>query len=150
MNAPICGTLCGWLFGEFPAVIRVSKVPNSSERSSRARLAALERWSRLDAQERSQATAAARRAFLDTFRVEPNPPTGSGRMGPNLPLLPGRVDAIYILAIVANALGKHERAARLAGAAAAEALDEETFQKAWHEGRAMALEEALAYAREEE
>jgi tetratricopeptide (TPR) repeat protein len=82
---------------------------------------------------------------------------------------------VNILAIVANALGKHERAARLAGAAAAfreraggrapeaftsafpepgaaaaEALDEETFQKAWHEGQAMALEEALAYAREEE
>jgi hypothetical protein len=36
------------------------------------------------------------------------------------------------------------------GAAAAEALDEETFQKAWHEGQAMVLEEALAYAREEE
>jgi hypothetical protein len=66
-------------------------------------------------------------------------------------VIEGGVEALLELADeLYDALGKHERAARLAGAAAAEALDEETFQKAWHEGQAMALEEALAYAREEE
>jgi hypothetical protein len=41
-----------------------------SERSSRARLAALERWSRLDPAQRSQATGNARRAFLARFPNE--------------------------------------------------------------------------------
>jgi hypothetical protein len=80
---------------------------------------------------------------------------------------------LRFLAILANAMGQPERAARLAGAfaslrekvggdtpdaffpfpepreTAAEALDEETLERAWAEGQAMSLEEALAYAREE-
>jgi hypothetical protein len=74
---------------------------------------------------------------------------------------------------VANQLGRHERAARLAGAAAAwhstasgripeafipyedpgmaavRRLSDEAFQRAWTRGPAMSLEEALAYARED-
>jgi len=77
------------------------------------------------------------------------------------------------LTLVANQLGQHERAARLAGAeaawrgklgfqvpsafepfedpgqAAAGQLSDEAFQRAWAEGQAMSLEEALAYALEE-
>jgi tetratricopeptide (TPR) repeat protein len=77
------------------------------------------------------------------------------------------------LALVANQFGQHERAARLAGAeaawrgrlgfqipdafdpfedpgqAAARQLNDDAFQRAWAEGKAMSLEEALAYAGEE-
>ncbi|MGH9169021.1 MAG: tetratricopeptide repeat protein, partial [Acidimicrobiia bacterium] len=77
------------------------------------------------------------------------------------------------LSLVANQLGQHERAARLAGAeaawrgklgfqvpdafdpfedpgqAAARRLSDEVFQRAWTEGQALSLEEALAYALEE-
>jgi predicted ATPase/class 3 adenylate cyclase len=80
---------------------------------------------------------------------------------------------LRFLAMVANQLGQHERAARLAGAeaawrgkvagrvpdaffpyedparAAARKLDDEAFQRAWSEGQAMTLEEALAYSRED-
>jgi tetratricopeptide (TPR) repeat protein len=76
------------------------------------------------------------------------------------------------LSLVANQLGQHERAARLAGAeaawrgklgfqipdafepfedpgrAAARELSDEPFQRAWAEGQTMSLEEALAYAKE--
>lgn len=76
------------------------------------------------------------------------------------------------LSLVANQLGQHERAARLAGAeaawrgkvgfripdafepyedpgqAAARQLSGDAFQRAWAEGQAMSLEEALSYARE--
>jgi tetratricopeptide (TPR) repeat protein len=75
--------------------------------------------------------------------------------------------------LLANQLGQHERAARLAGAeaawrgkvggrvpeaffpyedpsqAAARQLSDEAFQRAWAEGQAMSLAEALAYARED-
>jgi hypothetical protein len=77
------------------------------------------------------------------------------------------------LSLVTNQLGQHERAARLAGAeaawrgkvgfripdafdpyedpgqAAARQLTDEAFQRAWAEGQAMSLVEALAYARED-
>jgi predicted ATPase len=77
------------------------------------------------------------------------------------------------LSLVANQLGQHERAARLAGAeaawrgkigfrfpdafetyedpgqAAARQLSDDAFQRAWAEGKAMSLEEAQAYAAEE-
>jgi hypothetical protein len=80
---------------------------------------------------------------------------------------------LRFLSMVANQLGQHERAARLAGAeaawrdkvggrvpdaffpyedpgqAAARQLNDEAFQRAWAEGQAMSLEEALAYARED-
>jgi hypothetical protein len=75
--------------------------------------------------------------------------------------------------LLANQVGQHERAARLAGAeaawrgkvggrvpdaffpyedpgqGAARHLSDETFQRAWAEGQAMSLVEALAYARED-
>jgi predicted ATPase/class 3 adenylate cyclase len=77
------------------------------------------------------------------------------------------------LSLVANQFGQHERAARLAGAeaawrdkvgfrvpdafdpyedpgeVAARQLSDDAFQRAWAEGQAMSLEEALAYARED-
>jgi predicted ATPase/class 3 adenylate cyclase len=77
------------------------------------------------------------------------------------------------LSLVANQLGQHERAARLAGAeaawrdkvgfripgafepyedpgqSAARHLSDDAFQRAWAEGQAMSLEEALAYAGED-
>jgi predicted ATPase/class 3 adenylate cyclase len=80
---------------------------------------------------------------------------------------------IRFLAIAANAAGRPERAVKLAGAAtavrekmqggvpdaffpfrdpqesAAEVLDEETAARLWAEGRAMSVEEMVAYAREE-
>jgi predicted ATPase len=75
------------------------------------------------------------------------------------------------LSLVANLLGQHERAARLAGAeaawrrklgfqipgafdvfedpgkTAAQQLTDDVFQRAWAAGQSMSLEEALAYAR---
>lgn len=75
--------------------------------------------------------------------------------------------------LLANQLGQHERAARLAGAeaawrgkvggrvpeaffpyedpgqAAGRQISDEAFQRAWAEGQAMSLAEALAYARED-
>ena len=80
---------------------------------------------------------------------------------------------LRFLAMAANDVGHPERAVRLAAAAdawrqkvggqvpaaffpftdpretAAEALDERSMERAWAEGSAMTLEEALAYAREE-
>jgi predicted ATPase/class 3 adenylate cyclase len=80
---------------------------------------------------------------------------------------------LRFLAMVANAAGQPERAVRLAGVAAAwrekiggqvpdaffpfadpreaaaKVLDEATVERAWAEGAAMTLEEALAYARED-
>jgi hypothetical protein len=80
---------------------------------------------------------------------------------------------IRFLAMAANAAGRPERAVKLAAAAsvvrekmagkvpdafypfrepheaAAEMLDPETFDRLWAEGRAMSIEEAVAYAREE-
>jgi tetratricopeptide (TPR) repeat protein len=80
---------------------------------------------------------------------------------------------LRFLSGVANQLGQHERAARLAGAeaawrgkiggrvpnaffpyedpgqAAARQLSDEVFKRAWAEGQAMSLEEALAHATEE-
>jgi predicted ATPase/class 3 adenylate cyclase len=80
---------------------------------------------------------------------------------------------LRFLAMAANDGGQPERAVRLAGAAeawrnkvggqvpaaffpfadpreaAAEMLDEVTLERAWEEGSAMSLEEALAYARED-
>jgi predicted ATPase/class 3 adenylate cyclase len=80
---------------------------------------------------------------------------------------------LRFLSLLANQLGQHERAARLAGAeeawrgkvggqvpdaffpyedpvqTAARQLSDEAFQRAWAEGQAMSLEEALAYARED-
>jgi hypothetical protein len=76
------------------------------------------------------------------------------------------------LSIVANQLGQHDRAARLAGAeaawrgklgfripapfdpfedpaeGAAQQLGDDVFRRLWAEGQAMNLEEALAYARQ--
>ncbi|MGH2723708.1 MAG: hypothetical protein ACRDI0_05490 [Actinomycetota bacterium] len=79
------------------------------------------------------------------------------------------------VALLAQAEGRHERAARLLGAQARiqetlggapppellapfgdpeadarTALDDETFERAWAKGRAMTTEEAVAYALEEE
>jgi predicted ATPase/class 3 adenylate cyclase len=80
---------------------------------------------------------------------------------------------LRFLAMVSNAAGQPERAVRLAGVAAAwrekvggqvpdaffpfadpretaaKVLDEATVERAWAEGAAMTLEEALAYARED-
>jgi hypothetical protein len=80
---------------------------------------------------------------------------------------------LRFLSLLANQLGQHERAARLAGAeaawrgkvggrvpdaffpyedpgqAAARQLNDEAFQRAWAEGQGMSLVEALAYARED-
>ncbi len=80
---------------------------------------------------------------------------------------------LRFLAMAANDAGHPERAARLAAASeawrqkvggqvpeaffpftdpretAAEVLDERSMERAWAEGSAMTLEEALAYAREE-
>jgi predicted ATPase/class 3 adenylate cyclase len=80
---------------------------------------------------------------------------------------------LRFLSMVANQQGQHERATRLAGAeaawrgkvsgrvpdaffpyedpgqAAARQLSDEAFKRAWAEGQAMSLVEALAYARED-
>jgi hypothetical protein len=45
----------------------------SSERSTKARQAALARWSRLDESERREATRPGREAFLNKFEDAPNP-----------------------------------------------------------------------------
>jgi len=97
----------------------------------------------------------------------------------SLGLYGGQVNAVIVtghlrfVAMWANRLGQQERAARLAGAeaawrgkvggqaldaffpdeapgqAAARKLDDEVFERAWAEGEAMSLEEALAYSKED-
>jgi len=104
----------------------------------------------------------ARRLFLETWSF-------SGEQANALQI----AGHLRLLAVVANQLAQPERAARLAGAeaawrgkvrgqipqafmpyedpaeVAARELGDEAFQRAWAEGQAMSLEEALAYARED-